>query len=101
MTKDDSISVTDTLPMDMIPMDTVPLDTVPLDTFLKDTFPVLDSLHQAILDHNKAIDDSLALDSINKTKKTGIDSPVEFSANDSIVYIAGSGSFHLVKLLSQ
>ena len=95
MTKDDSISVTDTLPMDMIPMDTVPLDTFPLDSLLKDTLPVLDSLHQAILDHNKAIDDSLALDSINKTKKTGIDSPVEFSANDSIVYIAGSGMAHL------
>ena len=95
MTKDDSISVTDTLPMDMIPMDTVPLDTFPLDSLLKDTLPVLDSLHQAILDHNKAIDDSLALDSINKTKKTGIDSPVEFSANDSSVYIAGSGMAHL------
>ena len=95
MTKDDSISVTDTLPMDMIPMDTVPLDTFPLDSLRKDTLPVLDSLHQAILDHNKAIDDSLALDSINKTKKTGIDSPVEFSANDSIVYIAGSGMAHL------
>ena len=79
----------------MIPMDTVPLDTFPLDSLLKDTLPVLDSLHQAILDHNKAIDDSLALDSINKTKKTGIDSPVEFSANDSIVYIAGSGMAHL------
>ena len=79
----------------MIPMDTVPLDTFPLDSLRKDTLPVLDSLHQAILDHNKAIDDSLALDSINKTKKTGIDSPVEFSANDSIVYIAGSGMAHL------
>ena len=97
--KDDSISVSDTVSLDSVPkemfaIDTVTQDSLPLDTILKDT-TVLDSLHMAILQHNKAIDDSLALDSVNRAKKTGIDSPVEFSANDSIVYIAGSGMAHL------
>ena len=97
--KDDSISVNDTVSLDTVPkemlaIDSVPQDSLPLDTILKDT-TVLDSLHMAILQHNKAIDDSLALDSVNRAKKTGIDSPVEFSANDSIVYIAGSGMAHL------
>ena len=97
--KDDSISVNDTVSLDTVPkemfaIDTVTQDSLPLDTILKDT-TVLDSLHMAILQHNKAIDDSLALDSVNRAKKTGIDSPVEFSANDSIVYIAGSGMAHL------
>ena len=97
--KDDSISVSDTVSLDtvskeMLAIDSVPQDSLPLDTILKDTM-VLDSLHMAILQHNKAIDDSLALDSVNRAKKTGIDSPVEFSANDSIVYIAGSGMAHL------
>ena len=97
--KDDSISVSDTVSLDtvskeMLAIDSVPQDSLPLDTILKDT-TVLDSLHMAILQHNKAIDDSLALDSVNRAKKTGIDSPVEFSANDSIVYIAGSGMAHL------
>ena len=98
--KDDSISVNDTVSLDTVPKEmfaidtTVTQDSLPLDTILKDT-TVLDSLHMAILQHNKAIDDSLALDSVNRAKKTGIDSPVEFSANDSIVYIAGSGMAHL------
>ena len=55
----------------------------------------MDSLQRAIYMHNKAIDDSLALDSINRKKKNGIDSPVEFSANDSLIYNAGSGMAHL------
>ena len=56
---------------------------------------VMDSLELAIYKHNKAIDDSLALDSVNRTKKHGIDSPVEFSANDSLIYEAGSGMARL------
>ena len=95
VTKDDSISVTDTVPMDTLPLDTMSRDKAAMDALPKDTLPAMDSLHLAIYNHNKAIDDSLALDSINKTKKSGIDSPVEFSANDSMVYIAGSGMAHL------
>ena len=55
----------------------------------------MDSLQKAIWLHNKAIDDSLRLDSLNRQKKNGIDSPVEFSANDSLIYEAGSGMAHL------
>ena len=60
-------------------------DSLAVDTTL------MDSLHLAINKRNKAIDDSLALDSINRTKKNGIDSPVQFSADDSLVYVASSG----------
>ena len=51
----------------------------------------MDSLALAIYKHNKAVDDSLALDSINRSKKHGIDSPVEFAADDSLVYEAPTG----------
>jgi len=51
----------------------------------------MDSLQLAIYKHNKAIDDSLALDSLNRQKKNGIDAPVKYSANDSLTYEAGSG----------
>ncbi len=56
---------------------------------------VLDSLAQAIADYNKVVDDSLRRDSLNRQKKNGIDSPVEFSANDSLIYEAGTGMAHL------
>ena len=42
----------------------------------------LDSLQRAIYKYNKHIDDSVRLDSINKTKATGIDAPVSYQAND-------------------
>ena len=72
----DSLSLTDSL---------FKSDSLAVDTTL------MDSLHLAIYKRNKAIDDSLALDSINRTKKNGIDSPVQFSADDSLVYVASSG----------
>ncbi len=50
---------------------------------------MMDSLELAIYKHNKAVDDSLALDSINRSRKNGIDSPVEYSADDSLTYSAG------------
>ena len=62
---------------------------------LKRDTTTMDSLALAIYKHNKAIDDSLALDSLNRKKKNGIDSPVEFSAKDSIIYSAGSGTAFL------
>jgi len=55
----------------------------------------MDSLAQAIWLHNKAVDDSLRLDSLNRQKKNGIDSPVDFSAEDSLIYEAGTGMAHL------
>ena len=55
----------------------------------------MDSLELAIYKHNKAVDDSLRLDSINRSRKTGIDSPVQYVANDSLTYHAASGLAHL------
>lgn len=49
-----------------------------------------DSIAAMIAAHNKAIDDSIRLDSINRKKANGIDAPVEFQAKDSMVYFAGS-----------
>ena len=55
----------------------------------------MDSIQLAIYRHNKAVDDSLAQDSINKSRKNGIDSPVEYSAEDSLTYEAATGLAHL------
>ena len=55
----------------------------------------MDSIELAIYKHNKAVDDSLALDSINRKKKNGIDSPVEYSADDSLTYDALTATAHL------
>ena len=49
---------------------------------------MMDSLELAIYKHNKAVDDSLELDSINRSRKNGIDSPVDYSADDSLTYDA-------------
>lgn len=48
----------------------------------------MDSLQLAVFHHNKAIDDSIRADSINRAKKKGIDAPVVYSADDSLVYDA-------------
>ena len=50
----------------------------------------MDSLQLAIWRHNKQVDDSIRLDSINRAKATGINAPVEYSAADSLVYDARS-----------
>ena len=55
----------------------------------------MDSLQLAVYRHNKAIDDSISLDSINRQRKNGIDSPVEYVANDSIIYLAGTNMAYL------
>ena len=55
----------------------------------------MDSLQLAIYKYNKAIDDSIALDSINRRKKNGIDAPVQYVANDSLIYEGGSGMAYL------
>ena len=46
----------------------------------------MDSLQKAIWKHNKLIDDSLYADSLNRQRKNGIDAPVTYSAEDSMVY---------------
>ena len=50
----------------------------------------MDSLQRAIYRHNKHVDDSIRLDSINRQKKNGIDAPVVYSGTDSLVYNAQS-----------
>lgn len=55
----------------------------------------MDSLQLAVYHHNKAVDDSLRLDSINRKKKNGIDAPVTYQADDSLVYMASSNTAHL------
>ena len=54
-----------------------------------------DSLRSAIERHNKAIEDSIRQDSINRKKSNGIESPIEYTAKDSVVYLAGSKTAYL------
>lgn len=89
VTTDDSASTNDAVSYHDISKASSIIDSLRNDTV------ELDSLHLAILRHNKAVDDSLTQDSLNKTKKNGIDSPVEFSANDSLVFIASTGMANL------
>lgn len=55
----------------------------------------MDSLQLAIYHHNKMVDDSIRLDSLNRTKKNGIDAPVNYEAQDSMVYDALTKTAHL------
>ena len=55
----------------------------------------MNSLSRAILDYNRHIDDSLRADSAMRASRKGIDAPVKFSAEDSIVYDAISGAARL------
>lgn len=90
----DSLSV-DSLLIDVPPLDTI-LDIAEEATAkLKRDTSTMDSLELAIFKHNKAVDDSLYKDSINRSRKTGIDSPVQYVAKDSLTYNAASGLAHL------
>ena len=55
----------------------------------------MDSLQLAIYHHNKQIDDSIRADSIMRARSNGIDAPVIYSADDSIVYDAATGTAYL------
>lgn len=79
-------------------------DTVVLDsTYIVDSLgrvvgrdtTKMDSLQLAIYKHNIAIDDSLRLDSINRQRKNGIDAPVVYSGEDSLVYDAATKTAHI------
>lgn len=48
----------------------------------------MDSLERAIYRHNKVVDDSIKLDSLNRKRSGGIEAPIEYTANDSLVYDA-------------
>ena len=55
----------------------------------------MDSLQLAIYHHNKAIDDSIRADSMMRARSNGIDTPVKYSADDSLVYDAATGTAFL------
>lgn len=55
----------------------------------------MDSLQLAIYRYNKQIDDSIRQDSLNRKRSTGIEAPVVFSANDSMIYDAQRNTAHL------
>ena len=73
----------------------IPSDMEPAAAKLKRDTMDMDSLELLVYKRNKAIDDSLALDSINRRKKNGIDSPVKYTAQDSLVYVAANGMAYL------
>lgn len=85
----DSVAA-DSLISDSLISDTLFGDSLSTDSSRISMIPT-DSLERAIWEHNKAVDDSLRADSLNRQRKNGIDSPVTFSANDSLIYEAGSG----------
>ncbi len=73
--------------------DTTPPDTGKLAAVI-DTMK-MDSIQRAIYRHNKAVDDSIHLDSLNRKKKNGIDAPVTYSGEDSLVYDAKNKVAHI------
>ena len=85
----------DSVPADTINRDSALTDTVKSDSAVADTASInqlvadtllMDSIQKAIWMHNKLIDDSLRADSLNRMRKNGIDAPVKYTAQDSMVY---------------
>lgn len=78
------------------PKDTIP--NTPIDTLRKsieaDT-TLMDSIQLAVYKYNKHVEDSIRMDSINREKSVGIDAPVDFSAQDSMIYRASSKQAYL------
>ena len=65
--------------------------SVPADSVRRPVQPdttMMDSLQKAIYKYNKQVDDSIHADSINRQKSNGLNAPVEFASDDSLVYIA-------------
>ena len=99
--KDRKTRTADTLVGDSVPMDSTLKDGKKAIAEQKRNKPLepdttkMDSLQLAIYKYNKAIDDSIALDSINRRKKNGINAPVHYVANDSLIYEGGSGMAYL------
>ena len=103
--------VADSIAVDSVPQDTLPVDAVQTDSILirsavndsastdsvalKDSVHAdtvgMDSLQLAIWKRNKAIDDSLYADSLNRQRKNGIDYPVVYAAEDSMTYETSTG----------
>lgn len=81
--QNDSLSVGDTVSADSVAADSAKMSDEPDTT-------KMDSLQLAIYRHNKQVDDSIKLDSINRKKEGALDAPVTFSSEDSMVYDAKS-----------
>lgn len=81
--QNDSLSVGDTVSSDSVQADSTDKSGEPDTTNM-------DSLQLAIYHHNKQVDDSIRLDSINRKKSGALDAPVTFSSEDSMVYDAKS-----------
>lgn len=81
--QNDSLSVGDTVSSDSVATDSAKMSDEPDTT-------KMDSLQLAIYRHNKQVDDSIKLDSINRKKEGALDAPVTFSSEDSMVYDAKS-----------
>lgn len=81
--QNDSLSVGDTVSSDSVSADSTDKSGEPDTTNM-------DSLQLAIYHHNKQVDDSIRLDSINRKKSGALDAPVTFSSEDSMVYDAKS-----------
>ena len=89
-------SAGDSIAQDSVPADSVMktsrkkassvADSLKRDSLLKNDTAQMDSLQKLIWLHNKQIDDSLRADSLNRQRKNGIDAPVEYTAEDSMVY---------------
>ena len=89
-------SAGDSIAQDSVPADSVMktsrkkapsvADSLKRDSLLKNDTAQMDSLQKLIWLHNKQIDDSLRADSLNRQRKNGIDAPVEYAAEDSMVY---------------
>ena len=89
-------SAGDSIAQDSVPADSVMktsrkkapsvADSLKRDSLLKNDTAQMDSLQKLIWLHNKQIDDSLRADSLNRQRKNGIDAPVEYMAEDSMVY---------------
>lgn len=92
MADQDSIAIDSTILM----TDSVGKDT-PSVSSTSNSVPEMemDSLHHAIYLHNKAIDDSIRKDSLNRLKKNAIESPVHYSSEDSMIYLASTKRAYL------
>ena len=102
-------SASDSIAQDSVPADSVKklsrkkasgkkvasvADSLSRDSLQSDTAQ-MDSLQKLIWKHNKQIDDSLRADSLNRQRKNGIDAPVEYTAEDSMVYEGDTKMAHL------
>lgn len=81
--QNDSLSVGDSVSSDSVSADSANMSDEPDTT-------KMDSLQLAIYHHNKQVDDSIRLDSLNRKKSGALDAPVTFASDDSMVYDAKS-----------